>query len=81
MTTDMKAPERIAATVLCPALFAHDDWRAGSNARPHADKTQMELDGAVTIEGVSGGEKSAPIENASVYISTWKNERLSRANS
>src|SRR5580698_7303678 len=77
MTTDMKAPRRIAATVLALALFVPMTIGA-QDQTPPANKTQMEQMARITIE-VSGGEKSAPIENASVYIK-YVEERKIKSN-
>ena len=73
----MKVSRRVATTALALALLV--PMMIGAQEQtPPANKTQLEQLSRITIE-VSGGEKSTPIENASVYIK-YVEERKIKSN-
>lgn len=73
----MKVSRLVAATALGLALFV--PMKTGAQDQtPPANKTQMEQMARITVE-VTGGEKSTPIENASVYIK-YVEERKIKSN-
>ena len=73
----MRAGKLLAAIVLGLALLAPANGVAQQQTPP-ANKPSEDQTSRVTIE-VSGGEKSAPIENASVYIK-YVEERKIKSN-
>jgi hypothetical protein len=73
----MRISRLVAATALGLALFVPMTIRA-QDQTPPANKTQLDQMARITIE-VSGGEKSTPIENASVYIK-YVEERKIKSN-
>src|ERR1700753_855555 len=76
-TTEMRASRLAAAIALGFALLA--PLRAcAQDQTPPSNKTSLDQTAKITIE-VSGGEKSAPIENASVYIK-YVEERKIKSN-
>ena len=73
----MKVSRLVATTALALALLV--PMMIGAQEQtPPANKTQLEQLSRITIE-VSGGEKSTPIENASVYIK-YVEERKIKSN-
>ena len=80
MTTDMRVSTRVAATALGLALFVCflPKTIGAQEQTPPANKTQLEQMARITVE-VTGGEKSTPIENASVYIK-YVEERKIKSN-
>ena len=80
MTTEMRISRLVAATALGLALFVLFCLRrlARRIKRRPRTKRRLEQMARITIE-VSGGEKSAPIENASVYIK-YVEERKIKSN-
>ncbi len=73
----MKVSRLVATTALALALLV-PMMIGAQDQTPPANKTQLEQMARITIE-VSGGEKSAPIENASVYIK-YVEERKIKSN-
>jgi hypothetical protein len=73
----MRISRLVAATALGLALYVPMTIRA-QDQTPPANKTQLDQMARITIE-VSGGEKSTPIENASVYIK-YVEERKIKSN-
>jgi hypothetical protein len=75
----MKVSKLFATTALALALAVFVAMTIGAQDQtPPANKTQLEQMSRITIE-VSGGEKSTPIENASVYIK-YVEERKIKSN-
>jgi hypothetical protein len=73
----MKASTLVAAFALGLALFV--PVKAGAQEQtPPQNKTSLDQTARITIE-VSGGDKSAPVENASVYIK-YVEERKIKSN-
>jgi hypothetical protein len=77
VTAEMRALKLFAAVALGLALCAPVKTRA-QNEAPPANKPSMDQTSRIVIE-VSGGEKSTPIENASVYIK-YVEERKIKSN-
>jgi len=63
----------LAAVVLSGGLWA----RAAQDSDPKARTAKPDLMSRVTIE-VSGGEKDAPVENASVYLKYVEEHKLKK---
>jgi len=63
----------LAAVVLSGGLWA----RAAQDSDPKARTAKPDLMSRVTIE-VSGGEKDAPVENASVYLKYVEENKLKK---
>jgi hypothetical protein len=63
----------LAALVLSGGLWA----RAAQDSDPKAHTSKPDLMSRVTIE-VSGGEKDAPVENASVYLKYVEEHKLKK---
>ena len=76
MTTEMRATTLFAAIALGVALLAPMKASA-QDQTPPPNKPSMDQTSRITIE-VFGGEKSTPIENASVYIKYVEERKLKR---
>jgi hypothetical protein len=78
VTTEMRASKLAAAIALGLALLLAPAKAGAQNETPPANKPSMEVISRITIE-VSGGDKSSPVENASVYIK-YVEERKIKSN-
>ena len=77
LKTEMRTSRLAAAIAIGLALLA-PVMVGGQEQTPPANKTTLDQIARITIE-VSGGEKSVPIENASVYIK-YVEERKVKSN-
>ena len=77
VTTEMRVTRLVAAMAVGLALLAPGKV-GGQEQTPPANKPTMDQTSRMTIE-VSGGEKSVPIENASIYIK-YVEERKIKSN-
>jgi hypothetical protein len=77
LKTEMRISRLAAAISIGLALLA-PAMVGGQEQTPPANKTTLDQTSRITIE-VSGGEKSAPIENASIYIK-YVEERKIKSN-
>jgi hypothetical protein len=77
LKTEMRISRLAAAISIGLALLA-PGMVGGQEQTPPANKTTLDQTSRITIE-VSGGDKSAPIENASVYIK-YVEERKVKSN-
>ena len=77
LKTEMRISRLAAAISIGLALLAPVTV-GGQEQTPPANKTTLDQTSRITIE-VSGGDKSAPIENASVYIK-YVEERKVKSN-
>jgi len=69
---------RLAAAISIGLALLAPGMVGGQEQTPPANKTTLDQTSRITIE-VSGGDKSAPIENASVYIK-YVEERKVKSN-
>ena len=77
LKTEMRLSRLAAAIAIGLALLAPGKV-CGQEQTPPANKTTLDQLSRITIE-VSGGEKSVPIENASIYIK-YVEERKIKSN-
>ena len=77
LKTEMRTSRLATAIAIGLALLA-PVMVGGQEQTPPANKTTLDQTSRITIE-VSGGEKSAPIENASIYIK-YVEERKIKSN-
>jgi hypothetical protein len=77
LKTEMRISRLAAAISIGLAILAPVKV-GGQEQTPPANKTTLDQTSRITIE-VSGGEKSAPIENASIYIK-YVEERKIKSN-
>jgi hypothetical protein len=78
VTTEMRASKLTAAIALGLGLLLAPVKSSAQNDTPPANKPSMDQTSRITIE-VAGGDKSTPIENASVYIK-YVEERKIKSN-
>ena len=77
VTTEMRFSTLLAAAALGLALLGATPAEA-QDQTPPSNKTSLDQTARITIE-VSGGDKSTPIENASIYIK-YVEERKIKSN-